>query len=99
MVEIRKLTQADASFVRAVLKNFWGSDTIIVKSNSYTVAALQGYIATEERPVGLITYSIEDNTILIISLNSLIPGKGIGTTLLNKVVEEAEALGLSKIIV
>ncbi len=99
-MNIKKITKEDKQFVTAVLRNFWGSDTIIVRNNSYKVETLLGFLAEEnKRPVGLITYTIKNKKILIISLNSLIPGKGIGTALLEKVQEEGKMAGYLKIIV
>lgn len=99
-MEIRRITKEDTSFITAVLRNFWGSEIIIIKNKQYNADNLLGFIAEENnRPVGLLTYCVENKNILIVSLNSLLPGKGIGTALLEKVREEAKKLTCLQIIV
>lgn len=61
---------------------------------------LSGFIAQENgRRVGLVTYATDSGICTIVSLNALTPGKGIGSALLDKLLEFAKQEGLAKIII
>lgn len=54
------------------------------------MTVLDGFVVYENlNIIGLITYRIKDNECEIISLDSLKERRGIGTSLVNKVIQEA----------
>ncbi len=63
---------------------------MVISSGVFHCDELDGYAAINEREeiVGLITYTINKQECEIISLDSLVENKGIGTSLLKKVEEK-----------
>ncbi|MDM5227370.1 GNAT family N-acetyltransferase [Cytobacillus sp. NJ13] len=68
-------------------KLHWGSPEMVTSSGIYDCSALDGFALVDEgeKIIGLITYLIKGNECEIISLDSLEEGKGIGTSLVQKV--------------
>jgi GNAT superfamily N-acetyltransferase len=63
---------------------------IITRGNAHLADRLPGFVATDkERPVGLVTYEIGNGQCEIVTLNSLIERKGIGSALIGSVLQEA----------
>lgn len=90
---IRPISDEDAKWVFAALQT-GGKPT----GNFHSILP-SGFIAEKNaRKVGLITYDIADTVCSIISLNALLPGKGIGTKLLEKVKETAQNAHCEKIV-
>ncbi|WAA12268.1 GNAT family N-acetyltransferase [Fervidibacillus halotolerans] len=69
----------------------WGSPEMVISSGTFHCDELDGFAAIDERGklIGLITYVIEKDECEIISLDSIIENKGIGSTLLKMVEKEA----------
>lgn len=97
---IRPVSSSDTSWVSQALTNLWGSTKMVTRGKLLDVAKMPGFIAEEEgRKVGLITYVIADQECEIMSINSLTPGKGIGSKLLTAVEQIAKGKGCTKLIV
>ncbi|MYL71656.1 GNAT family N-acetyltransferase [Halobacillus litoralis] len=72
----------------------WGSTKMVISSGVYECPELSGFAALEDQEIiGLITYVKKEGACEIISLDSLIEKKGVGTSLIDKVEEEAARLG------
>ncbi|MFD1735599.1 GNAT family N-acetyltransferase [Bacillus salitolerans] len=71
----------------------WGSPEMIVSTGVYQCHKLDGYIMMDDNQmiVGLITFACdhEDEELEIISLDSIVENKGIGTELLQTIEREA----------
>lgn len=64
----------------------WLTDKMIVSSGEYDIDHLDGFVAfSEEQIVGLVTYVKRVSEVEIISLDSLLEGRGIGSLLLQGV--------------
>jgi len=84
------LTPADQQWVADFFGAHWGATTMVVHGVVYEPHTLPGFVATYEgRRVGLITYRVDDTGCEIVSLDSVLPGRGVGTALVAAVVEEA----------
>lgn len=69
----------------------WGSPIIVSKGKVHFADILEGYAAVENGEIdGVITYSIENGECEIVSLDSLVENQGIGSNLINKVIEKAK---------
>jgi len=87
---IRPVADNDREFIRGFIAERWGSEMVIVHENAYYPAELPGFIATLAGEFsGLITYRIENETCEILSLDSLVEKKGIGTALIEQVASIA----------
>jgi GNAT superfamily N-acetyltransferase len=60
---------------------------MVISSGVYDCSELDGFAVLNENGdiIGLVTYIIKDNECEIISLDSILEGKGIGTSLINEV--------------
>lgn len=89
-MNIRRLTHADLPRLRQFWKENWGADFMVAHGEIYRPEQLDGFVVEEHHEwVGLITFVIKDNEMEITSLDSLRKGQGIGTELMNTVVNEA----------
>ncbi len=91
-MNIRRILPEDLSRLRQFWVEYWGADFMVVHGQIYRPEQLDGFIVEEGAEwIGLVTFSISNHECEITSLDSLHAGKGIGTTLINKVVDEAHA--------
>lgn len=73
-----------------LMRENWGGTTIVSNGKIHSADNLPGFAVSEHQQLkGLITYSIQNNECEIVSLDSLAEKQGIGTLLINTVVEEA----------
>lgn len=83
---IKEIKKENKERVISFFKEHWGSSEIVISSGVYKCENLDGFICEENHQIiGLVTYIIKNNEIEIISLDSVQEGKGIGTSLLEKV--------------
>ena len=87
---LRRLAPADYPRLRQFLVEHWGSEELIAHGNIYRPDQLEGFVVEAGNDwVGLITFFIKDEECEVTSLDSLREEQGIGTQLINKVIEEA----------
>ncbi|WP_342575949.1 GNAT family N-acetyltransferase [Solibacillus sp. FSL K6-1781] len=88
---IEQINSENKDKVISFFKEHWGSSEMIISSGIYKCENLDGFIYEENlQIVGLITYVIKYDEIEIISLDSILEGKGIGTVLIEKVENVAK---------
>ena len=76
----------------------WGSSEMVVSTGVYDCAELDGFIAKEEQQiVGLVTFEIRHQACEIISLDSLLEGKGVGSRLIEEVEQAAMQKGCTAV--
>lgn len=91
-MNIRRLTSEDLSRLRQFWIEHWDGKTMIVHGKVYRPKQLEGFVVAEkDQWIGLITFSISNQELEVTSLDSLRERQGIGTALINKVVDEARA--------
>lgn len=89
-IKIRPIENTDKDWINLLLEKRWSSTGIVTKGKVHQADKLPGFIALiNNEKVGLITYLLE-NDCEIITLDSLIIGKGIGTMLIKKVIKVAK---------
>lgn len=95
-IQIRPLTSSDSAWIGYFITAHWGATTVIAHGVSYTPANLPGFVAIEqngakesEKRVGLVTYTIQGDMCEIVTLDSVQPGMGIGTALIEAVKKVA----------
>ena len=92
--------QETRPLVNAFIAARWLSTNMIVRGEVVDLTAVDGFLVMQDGAiVGLITYLVRDGLCEITSLDSLLEGRGIGTALVARVIEEARASQSSKIIV
>lgn len=86
----RFVEDGDREWISQLIAERWGSEIVVVHNTIYTPANLPGVLAVQRgRNVGLITYKIESNECEIVTLDSLSPSIGIGTSLVDEVKKVA----------
>ena len=89
-MDIRRLTAEDFPRLRQFWIDQWSGEIIIVHGDIYRPEQVEGFVVEENNTwIGLITFIISGDECEITSLDSLREGKGIGSTLINTVIEEA----------
>ncbi len=98
MVVYRRSGLADASQVRDFWRERWGDDFIVAHGEIFHPEGLEGFVAQDgSQWVGLVTYKILGAECEIVSLDSLREGKGIGSSLIEQVVQEARRAGCARL--
>jgi len=89
---IQSIRTEDRSWVKGLIEQSWGDARIVVHGDVFQADLLPGFLAKSgSETIGLITYFIKDNQCEVISLNSMLEGRGVGTALLRVVGQEAIA--------
>ena len=85
---ITDIKTEDRTLVDSFISENWGSLVLVTKSKIHNSVELPGFIYKEdEKIIGLITYKIKNDDCEIVTLNSKLENKGLGTSLLNKVID------------
>ncbi|MEP6895518.1 MAG: GNAT family N-acetyltransferase [Chloroflexota bacterium] len=89
---LRCLTIEDLPRLRQFWIDHWGSEEMITRGNVYRPEQLDGFVVEENAEwIGLITFIIKDHEMEVTSLDSLHESQGLGSVLIDKVIEEARA--------
>jgi GNAT superfamily N-acetyltransferase len=97
-MNIRRLTSGDLPLLRQFWIEHWGGEIMITRGNIYRPEELEGFVIEDGAEwIGLLTFIIKDNELEVTSLDSLREGQGIGSLLLNHVMEEARPRDCSRI--
>ncbi len=98
--EYVKIDTQNRARINCFIVKHWFSTEMIIRGTIIDMTKVDGIVVLEnDNIVGLLTYAIRDKVCEIISLDSLIEGKGIGTTLINKVIFIAKEADCKKVIV
>lgn len=96
ITEINRHT--DAAEICEFVHRHWHAPHIVVRGKLYHPAEADGFVVRREGSIiGLITYLIEGDSILVLTHNSTEAGMGIGSKLVLRVIEEARRRGARRI--
>jgi N-acetylglutamate synthase-like GNAT family acetyltransferase len=97
-LEVRPLTGEDSAWVQQDIAQYWGETIVVAHGKVYHPHTLPGFVAILKGVrVGLLTYSIEDESCEIVTINSTKPGIGIGTLLIKAVTQAAREAGCKRL--
>lgn len=97
-MDIKIISSENRQQINEFIISHWFTTDMVIRGNIFDMTILDGYATYEnEEVIGLITYKFEDNECEIMSLDSLKEKQGIGTALLNKVIEIAKVKGCTKV--
>jgi DNA-3-methyladenine glycosylase I len=95
---IRAVGLGDKDWIASFITKRWGAEFIAAHYDVYYCKDLPGYLALQgQERVGLVTYTMAGSDCEIVSLDSLQPGKGIGTALIDSVREAAIEAGCKRL--
>ena len=97
-MQVTELSDDDRTWVKERTELLFGGDFVISRDEVHDPHKLPGFIATVgvER-VGLATYCLYGDECELVTIDSLCQFMGVGTMLLEKVIEVARASGCRKI--
>lgn len=96
--EIIELAEEYRYWAECLLIEYWGSARIVTRGKMHQADALPGLVAViGKEPVGLLTYAVRNSECEIVSLNSLVEGRGVGRALVSEVCSIARLNGCSRI--
>ncbi|MEE9436141.1 MAG: GNAT family N-acetyltransferase [Candidatus Adiutricales bacterium] len=89
-IDIIDYKETHREWARDLLEKHWGSAAVVSRGKLYQADILSGFVAfIKGLPQGLVTYRIDGRECEIISLNSLMENRGIGTALIRAVLKAA----------
>jgi ribosomal protein S18 acetylase RimI-like enzyme len=88
-MNIRRITKEDLPRLRQFWVENWGAEIVIAHYETIRYNEVDGFIAGDWD--GLITFQIRGDECEVTSLDSLNEGKGIGSALIEEVINEAKA--------
>ena len=95
---LRPVSPADLPWIRQFWIDHWGDEYMVINGELITPTGLPGFAAEMGgEVVGLATYRLQGSSCELLSIDALLEGKGIGTTLLNAVIAAARAAGCSRL--
>lgn len=98
-MRIEKIDNLNRRLIDEFILKHWYTTKMIVRGKEIDMTDTEGFYVVEcDEIVALITYIIYEDSMEIMSLDSLNENNGIGTLLLEQVVEEAKKSGCKKIV-
>lgn len=90
MSSMRRLNREDLPRLRQFWMEHWGGDEMITRGNIIHPEQLDGFVIEDGNEwIGLLTFFIKDNECEVTSLDSLREGQGIGTKMIEAMINEA----------
>lgn len=97
-LSVKPLTTDDKDWVRRFTVEHWGSEIVVGHGAVYRPHELPGLVAVENgQRVGLLTYRVDGPDCEVVTIDSLRPGHGIGTRLIEAVVGVAREAGCRRV--
>ena len=95
---LRPLNDANRARVREFITRRWGAEIVVAHGVVYHPHELPGFVAWRgDEMAGLVTYHIEGNACEIVTIDSVQPGAGIGTALVDAVKTLARQTGCTRL--
>jgi ribosomal protein S18 acetylase RimI-like enzyme len=94
-IAVRPLREDERAWVRDVVRERWGGETVVAHGVVHRPAELEGLVAQDERGdrLGLLTFAAEGDACEIVTIDAFEEGRGVGTALL----DAARALGYARL--
>ncbi|HEY42621.1 MAG TPA: GNAT family N-acetyltransferase [Anaerolineae bacterium] len=97
-IVLRRLEPEDRDWVMGLLYERWGSALMVTRGRVHEADQLPGFIAEDQGdPIGLVTYRIDRDECEMVSLDSLVEGRGVGSALVAAVRETATEWGCNRL--
>jgi len=97
-IKTRPVESRDHEWIVDLMRHEWGSEIVVVHGAIYSPAELAGIVAEAAgTPIGLLTYVIDVESCEIVTINSLVHGKGIGSRLIEAVRSKAAKMGCQRL--
>lgn len=98
MIKIERARAADGEWRAATLTAAWGATRVVTRGRLHDADRLPALIARiGAARAGLLTYCLEEGACEIVTLNSTLGGRGVGSALVQEVVRIARAEGCRRL--
>ncbi|SRR6266566_3081459 len=98
MFKIRPAEQRDRDWIAQFLTDHWGSPRVVSRGQVHSAELLPGFIVVMRgQRVGLITYRLDGKECEIVTLDSTIEDRGMGTALIDEVKRAAATEGCKRL--
>lgn len=97
-LHVLPIAEVDGPWIMALVERAWGGPTVAVHDTLYTPSDLPGFKALlgGER-AGLVTYRVDAGACEVVTLNSMVEGRGVGSALMEAVRTKALELGCTRL--
>lgn len=94
----RAVTDKDRDAIAAFIEKHWRSRVVMSRGKPYQPHEHDGFLETRDgRIVGLLTMVYEDGALQILTLNSVLEGERIGSSLMLMAIDQARGQGIDRI--
>lgn len=98
-MDYTKICESNRAEINQFIKKHWYSTKMVVRGQEFDMSEMEGVVAHNGgQIIGLITYMFRNRICEIMSLDSLEEKQGIGTALLNMVIQEAKENNIQKVV-
>lgn len=95
---IKRIESSWRPWIANILTERWGSARIVTRGVVHNADQLPGFIAfLGDQPVGLLTFNVSGSECEIISLDSMVEKRGIGSALVETIRKEAVDRGCKRL--
>jgi ribosomal protein S18 acetylase RimI-like enzyme len=89
-IDVRQVRDDDREWIRQLVRDAWGAPIVVTRGKIHRPDLLPGFIAElDGYREGLLTYSMNGSEIEVVTLNSQIEARGIGSALINRMKRDA----------
>jgi ribosomal protein S18 acetylase RimI-like enzyme len=97
-VTIRQLGPGDRAWLKGFVTDRWGSEIVVARGRVLRPENHPGFVAEDGHlRLGLVTYRIGDGECEIVTIDSVVEGRGVGTALLDAVTAQGRAVGCRRV--
>jgi ribosomal protein S18 acetylase RimI-like enzyme len=97
MVDLRRLRRDDLPRLRQFWIEHWAGEVVVAHGERFEPEQVQGFVSYDW--IGVATYMIRGADCEIVTLDSLTPGRGIGTALVEAVIADARRHACGRLVV
>ena len=94
----RPIQDSDRDAIAEFIEEHWHSKMVVSRGKSYYPHEHEGFIEwRDDRIVGLLTMAYEDDALQVLTLNSVLEGERIGSSLMLMAIDDARRRGIDRI--